>query len=62
MPPTALKDPKVVERFTDLSAESVPQERATPAALEQHLRAEIAKWKPVIQAAGVYPCCSKLSI
>jgi tripartite-type tricarboxylate transporter receptor subunit TctC len=51
---TALKDPKVVERFADLGTEPVPQERATPAALEQHLRAEIAKWKPVIQAAGVY--------
>ena len=29
-------------------------EQATPAALDQHLQAEIAKWKPVIQAAGVY--------
>jgi tripartite-type tricarboxylate transporter receptor subunit TctC len=50
----ALKEPKVVERFADLATEPVPQERATPAALKQHLGAEIAKWKPIIQAAGVY--------
>ncbi len=51
---TALKDPEVVQRFADLGTEPVAQEHATPAALDQHLRAEIAKWKPVIQAAGVY--------
>jgi tripartite-type tricarboxylate transporter receptor subunit TctC len=50
----ALTDPKVVERFTDLGTEPVPQELATPAALEQHLQAEIAKWKPVIEKAGEY--------
>jgi tripartite-type tricarboxylate transporter receptor subunit TctC len=50
----ALKDPKVVERFADLGTEPVPQEQATPAALEQHLRAEVDKWKPVIQKAGEY--------
>jgi putative tricarboxylic transport membrane protein len=50
----ALKDPKVAERFADLGTEPVAPERATPAALEQHLQAEIVKWKPVIQAAGVY--------
>ena len=50
----ALKEPKVVERFADLATEPVSQERATPAALKQHLGAEIAKWKPIIQAAGVY--------
>ncbi len=50
----ALKDPKVVERFADLGTEPVPQEQATPAALEQHLQAEIVKWKPVIAKAGEY--------
>jgi tripartite-type tricarboxylate transporter receptor subunit TctC len=50
----ALKEPKVVERFADLGTEPVSQERATLAALTQHLGAEVAKWKPVIQAAGVY--------
>jgi tripartite-type tricarboxylate transporter receptor subunit TctC len=50
----ALEDPKVVERFADLGTEPVPQGQATPAALEQHLEAEIAKWKPVIAKAGEY--------
>ena len=51
---TALKDPKVIERFADLGTDPVSQERATPAALGQHLQAEIVKWKPIIQAAGEY--------
>ena len=51
---TALKSPRVVERFASLGTEPVAQERATPAVLDQHLQAEIAKWKPIIQAAGVY--------
>lgn len=51
---TALQDPKVVERFADLGTEPVAQDRATPAALDTHLKAEIAKWKPIIEAAGVY--------
>jgi tripartite-type tricarboxylate transporter receptor subunit TctC len=50
----ALEDPKVVERFADLGTEPVPQEQATPAALERHLQAEIVKWKPVIAEAGAY--------
>ena len=51
---TALKSPRVVERFASLGTEPVAQERATPAALDQYLQAEIAKWKPIIQKAGVY--------
>ncbi len=50
----ALKDEKVIQRFADLGTEPVAQERATPAALQAHLQAELAKWKPVIEAAGVY--------
>ncbi len=50
----ALKDPKVIERFADLGTEPVSADRATPAALEAHLAAEVAKWSPVIKAAGVY--------
>ncbi|MCC2662250.1 MAG: tripartite tricarboxylate transporter substrate binding protein BugD [Thermomicrobiales bacterium] len=50
----ALKDPKVVERFADLGTTPVPQEQATPAALEQHLQAEIVKWKSVLQKTGEY--------
>ncbi|HKH28193.1 MAG TPA: tripartite tricarboxylate transporter substrate binding protein BugD [Sphingomicrobium sp.] len=50
----ALRSPKVVERFASLGTEPVPQERVTPAALNQHLQSEIAKWKPIIEKAGVY--------
>jgi tripartite-type tricarboxylate transporter receptor subunit TctC len=50
----ALKEPKVVERFAQLGTAPVAPEQATPAALDQHLAAEIEKWKPVIQSAGAY--------
>ncbi len=50
----ALKDPNVVQRFAELGTEPVAQNRATPAALSAHLKAEIAKWAPVIKAAGEY--------
>ncbi len=50
----ALKDPMVVQRFAELGTEPVAQEKATPAALSAHLKAEIAKWAPVIKAAGEY--------
>ena len=51
---SALKDPKVIQRFADLGTEPVSADQATPAALDQHLQAEIARWKPIIEAAGVY--------
>jgi tripartite-type tricarboxylate transporter receptor subunit TctC len=50
---TALKDPKVIERFAGLGTEPVSADMATPAALKTHLIAELAKWGAVIKAAGV---------
>jgi tripartite-type tricarboxylate transporter receptor subunit TctC len=50
----ALKDPNVVKRFADLGTEPVPLDQATPAALDSHLKAEIERWKPIVQAAGVF--------
>jgi tripartite-type tricarboxylate transporter receptor subunit TctC len=50
----ALKDPKVVSSFADLGTEPVPQDQATGKALQAKLKAEIEKWRPLIQAAGVY--------
>ena len=50
----ALKDPTVNQRFADLGAAAFPADKATPAALEAHLKAEIAKWSPIIKKAGVY--------
>jgi tripartite-type tricarboxylate transporter receptor subunit TctC len=49
----ALKDPKVIERFAGLGTEPVEMSKATTAALDAHLRAEVAKWSKVIKAAGV---------
>jgi len=50
----ALKDDAVRQRFTDLGAQTFPPSRQTPQALEQHLKAEISKWAPIIKKAGVY--------
>ena len=50
----ALTDPVVVERFASLGTAPVTAEEATPAALEAKLKSEVARWKPVIQAAGQF--------
>jgi tripartite-type tricarboxylate transporter receptor subunit TctC len=50
---TALKDEKVIARFADLGTEPVAQSLATPDALRKQLATEVAKWGPVIKAAGV---------
>jgi putative tricarboxylic transport membrane protein len=50
----ALKDPEVKSRLAGAGAETVPPERARPAVLRQHLKAEIDKWTPIIRKAGVY--------
>jgi tripartite-type tricarboxylate transporter receptor subunit TctC len=49
----ALKDPAVTDKLKVLGADTVPMDRATPAALDAHLKAETAKWGAVIKAAGV---------
>ena len=50
----ALKDDTVKKRFADLGAEAYPADKATPAALAAHLKAELNKWGPIIKKAGVY--------
>jgi tripartite-type tricarboxylate transporter receptor subunit TctC len=50
----SVKDEGVKKRFTDLGAETYPPDKATPAALRAHLKAEIDKWSPLIKKAGVY--------
>ncbi len=50
----ALKDPTVNQRFSDLGATAYPVDKATPAALAAHVKAEIDKWAPIIKKAGVY--------
>jgi tripartite-type tricarboxylate transporter receptor subunit TctC len=50
----AVKDPVVNQRFADLGATAYPADKATSAALQAHLKAEIDKWAPIIKKAGVY--------
>ncbi len=50
----ALADPEIAAKFGELgTAPSAPAD-ATPAALKAKLEAEIARWQPVIESAGVY--------
>jgi tripartite-type tricarboxylate transporter receptor subunit TctC len=50
----ALQDENVKARFAELGTAPVTTEEATPAALKAKLEGEIARWKPVIEAAGQY--------
>jgi tripartite-type tricarboxylate transporter receptor subunit TctC len=50
----ALQDPKVVERLADLATEPAPLDRATPEGLRTTQETEVAKWGPLIKAAGIY--------
>ena len=50
----ALRDEKLVSRFADLGTAPVAQDRATPEAHRRFWQADIAKWKPIIQAAGQF--------
>lgn len=45
----AVSDPAVKARLADLSAVAVG---STPAALDAHVKAELAKWGPVVKASG----------
>jgi tripartite-type tricarboxylate transporter receptor subunit TctC len=49
----ALNDPTLKQRYAELGAEPSTQDRATPAALDAHLKAEIKKWRSIIEEAGV---------
>lgn len=51
---TALTDEGVIKAMADLGTAPSSAEDATPAALKTRLEGEIARWKPVIEAAGVY--------
>ncbi len=50
----ALADPEVAKSMAELGTAPSTAEEATPAALKAKLESEIARWKPVIEAAGVY--------
>lgn len=50
----ALADESIAKAFADLGTSPSSAEDATPAALKAKVESEIARWKPVIEAAGVY--------
>lgn len=50
----ALADPEIATKMAELGTAPSPVTDATPDALKAKLEAEIARWKPVIEAAGVY--------
>ncbi|MBS7812416.1 tripartite tricarboxylate transporter substrate binding protein BugD [Roseococcus pinisoli] len=50
----ALRDPGLTRRFQDLGTEPVAQERATPDAHRTFWQADVARWRPIIQAAGQF--------
>ena len=50
----ALAVPTLVQRFADLGTVPVSQAQATPAYHRQFWTADIARWRPVIQAASAY--------
>lgn len=51
---TALRDQRLIARFAELGTAPVAQDQATPAAHRAFWMADIAKWRPLIQAAGQY--------
>jgi tripartite-type tricarboxylate transporter receptor subunit TctC len=50
----ALADQTVIDRLAELGTAPVTAEEATPNALKAKLESEIARWKPVIEAAGEF--------
>jgi len=50
----ALETPSVAQRFADLGTAPVATARATPEVHRQFWMADIAKWRPLIQAAGQF--------
>ena len=51
---TALKDPEFIKKQEGLGAVVVNDKRVEPAEHKKFVAAEIAKWSPIIKAAGVY--------
>jgi tripartite-type tricarboxylate transporter receptor subunit TctC len=49
----SLADPALQARFAQLGLDIAPREQQTPEGLDKFDRAEIAKWWPIIRAAGI---------
>ena len=51
---TAMKDPGFIKKQEGLGAVIVTDKRLEPAEHKKYVASEIAKWSPIIKAAGVY--------
>ncbi|MGE3159034.1 MAG: tripartite tricarboxylate transporter substrate-binding protein [Xanthobacteraceae bacterium] len=51
----ALADPAVSKRFTDLGVAIAPREQQSADGLRSHHKAELDKWRPIIEAASIKP-------
>jgi tripartite-type tricarboxylate transporter receptor subunit TctC len=49
----AMADPAVRQRVSEIGLDLPPPEQTTPQALGAYQKAEIAKWWPIIKAAGI---------
>jgi len=52
---SALADPAVRQRLSDLGQEITPRDQQTPEALAAFHKAEAEKWWPLVKAAGIKP-------
>ncbi|MBV9262250.1 MAG: tripartite tricarboxylate transporter substrate binding protein BugD, partial [Pseudolabrys sp.] len=50
-----LDDPATRKKLADLAQEFFPPDQLTPQALYDYQKSEIAKWWPIIKAAGIKP-------
>jgi tripartite-type tricarboxylate transporter receptor subunit TctC len=50
----ALRDPELMKRFNDINTDVVPQDQATPAALQAMLTSEIDRWAPIIRGTNQF--------
>jgi len=48
----ALDDPAVAKRLADLGGSVPAKDERSPAAFERFVQAEIARWSPILRAAG----------
>ncbi len=51
----ALREPALVQRFQDMSAQIASPEQATPEALRSFLKTDVERWKTALKNAGVQP-------
>jgi len=50
----AMRDERLRQRFSELATDPATEERATIAFHRRFLAEEVARWRPIIQAAGVF--------